>query len=181
MKDPLPWDSVPPSTYTRDDRVSQFVEALRQKSAQRIAASKDFSYLADDIARLKTSLDKKTVSLNEAERRKEMADAKARQAEREKERAARKTQSPKAYEITLKNAGSPGLPPAMEPKKSPAKPAAKNGSSAPDDANDPPEPGSREDVILSEAEHILADYVDLQRPQAKTSQAKTSQANAAKR
>jgi hypothetical protein len=92
-----------------------------------------------------------------------MADAKARQAERDKERAARKTQTPKSYEITLKNAGLPGLPPPLEPKKSPPKAAAKSGSSAPDDANDPPEPGSRDDVLLTEAEHILADYVELQR------------------
>ena len=167
MKDPLPWDAVPASTYTREDRISQYVEALRQRSAQRIAASKDFAYLAEDIARLKTSLDKKTVSLNEAQRRKEMAEAKARQAEREKERAARKTQSPKTYEITLKNAGSPGLPPPFEPKKSQPKAAAKGGSSSSEDANDPPEPGSREDVILTEAQHILADYVELQRGGAK--------------
>jgi len=173
MKDPLPWDAVPASTYTRDDRVSPFVEALRQKSAQRIAASKDFSYLADDIARLKTSLDKKTVSLNEAERRKEMADAKARQAERDKERAARKAQSPRTYEITLKNAGSPGLPAPLDPKKSPSKPGAKNASPPPDsgDADDAPKaPG--EDIILSEAQRILSDYVDLQRPQAKAKAAK---------
>ena len=54
------------------------------------------------------------------------------------------------------------LPPPFEPKKSP-KPAAKDSKPAPDDANDPPEPGSRDDVILTEAQHILADYVDLQR------------------
>jgi carboxyl-terminal processing protease len=168
MKDPLPWDAVPASSYTRDDRVSPYVEVLRQRSAQRIASSKDFAYLADDIARLRGSLEKKTVSLNEAERRKEMADAKARQAERDKERATRKAQPPRSYEITLKNAGSPGLPPPLdlEKKKAP-KSAAKGGSSAPDDANDPPEPGSREDVILTEAQQILSDYIDLQRPKAK--------------
>ncbi|MEY2936747.1 MAG: Periplasmic protease, partial [Pseudomonadota bacterium] len=81
MKDPLPWDAVPAAGYTRDDRVSPYVDGLRQKSAQRIAAGRDFVYLAEDIARLRKSLTEKTISLNEAERRQELADAKKRQAE----------------------------------------------------------------------------------------------------
>jgi carboxyl-terminal processing protease len=158
MKDPLPWDAVPVATFTREDRVAPHVDALRQKSAQRIAAAQDFVYLAEDIARLRKSLATKTVSLNEAERRQELAAAKARQAEREKERAARKTQRPTTYEITLKNAAAPGLPP---PLATPATPAAKKG--APGAGSDPTTPASGEDVILTEAQQILADYVLLQR------------------
>jgi carboxyl-terminal processing protease len=167
LKDPLPWDTVPAAPYSKEDLVQPYVEALRQKSAQRIAGEKDFVYLAEDIARLRKDLATKTISLNEAERRKELADAKARQAEREKERAARKTQSPRSYEITLKNAGSPGLPPPLSSSSGSAKSPAKSAARTTGDASEPPVPGSAEDIVLSEAEHILADYVELEHPQAK--------------
>ncbi|MEO8181249.1 MAG: carboxy terminal-processing peptidase [Deltaproteobacteria bacterium] len=164
MKDPLPWDAVPVAAFAREERVAPYVDALRQKSAQRIAAAQDFVYLAEDIARLRKSLATKTISLNEAQRRQELAEAKTRQAERAKERAARKTQKPATYEITLKNAATPGLPPAL----SASPPPAKKASDTPGDASDPTTPASRDDIILSEAQHILADYVDLERARAQT-------------
>jgi len=168
MKDPLPWDAVPVAAFVREERVVPYLDALRQKSAQRIAAAQDFVYLAEDIARLRKSLATKTISLNEAQRRQELAEAKTRQAEREKERAARKTQKPATYEITLKNAATPGLPPALSASNPPAPPAAKKGSDTPGDASDPTTPAGRDDIILSEAERILADYVDLERARAQT-------------
>jgi carboxyl-terminal processing protease len=192
MKDPLPWDAVPVAAYVRADRVTPHVEALRQRSAKRIAAAQDFVYLAEDIARLKKSLATKTVSLNEAERRQELAEGKARQAAREKERATRQTQKPATYEITLKNAATPGLPPPVSAKDSPttsaaaeppakgaaaepptkgaaAEPPAKGAAAeppakgAPGAASTPTPPAKSDDIILNEAQQILADYVDLER------------------
>jgi carboxyl-terminal processing protease len=189
MKDPLPWDSVAGAVYAREDRVSPYVDSLRQKSAQRIAGAQDFVYLAEDIALLRKNLASKTISLNEAERRKELAEGKARQAARDKERATRHAQRPATYEITLKNAGTPGLPP---PVAAPAPPLAKtegaapadassgaagatgaagapnapnaaNAANAPNAASDPTPPAPKDDIILNEAQRILADYVDLQR------------------
>jgi carboxyl-terminal processing protease len=165
MKDPLPWDAVPVAAYAREDRVLPYVDGLRQKSAQRVAAAQDFVYLAEDIARLRKNLADKTISLNEAQRRQELAEAKARQAEREKERATRKTQKPTTYEITLKNVAAPGLPPPLSatPAQPAAKPPAKSAAHAPGDASDPTSPASGDDIILNEAEYILADYLDLER------------------
>jgi len=167
MKDPLPWDAVPAAPYPREDRVQPYLDALRQKSVQRISAGQDFVYLGEDIARLRKSLASKTISLNEAERRKEMAEGKARQAAREQERAKRQTPKPPTYEITLKNAATPGLPPPLD-SSAPAKPPAKSKSHTPSDSSDPIVPGSEDDIILNEAQRILVDYVDLQRarPQA---------------
>jgi len=163
MKDPLPWDSVPAAPYAREDRVQPYLDALRQKSVQRISAGQDFVYLGEDIARLRKSLASKTISLNEAERRQELAEGKARQAAREQERAKRQTPKPPTYEITLKNAATPGLPPALE-TKAPATPPAKSKAHAANDSSDPPiVPGSEDDIILNEAQRILVDYVDLQR------------------
>jgi carboxyl-terminal processing protease len=159
MKDPLPWDAVPVVPFAREDRVSPHVVALRRKSAQRIASAQDFVYLAQDIARLRKSLATKTVSLNEAERRQELAAAKARQAERAKERATRQTPRPPTYEITLKNAALPGLP----PPQSPSTPSPKSAAHGSGDAPEPTSPTSGEDIILSEAQRILADYVELER------------------
>lgn len=165
MKDPLPWDAVAGAAYVREDRVSPYVDALRQKSLQRTGSGQDFVYLGDDIARLRKSLATKTISLNEAERRKEMAETKTRQAEREKERAARHIPTPPTYEITLKNAATRGLPPPLRADATPAKPSAKNAKSppAPGKPSDPNSPASGDDILLNETEQILADYVDLQR------------------
>jgi len=168
MKDPLPWDAVPAAPYPREDRVQPYLDALRQKSVQRISAGQDFVYLGEDIARLRKSLASKTISLNEAERRRELAEGKARQTAREQERAKRQTPRPPTYEITLKNAATPGLPPALDTKAA-ATPPAKSKAHAGSDSSDPPVvPGSEDDIILNEAQRILVDYVDLQRarPQA---------------
>jgi carboxyl-terminal processing protease len=165
MKDPLPWDAVPAVPHPREDRVRPYIDALRQRSVQRISAGQDFVYLGEDIARLRKSLEKKTISLNEAERRKELAEGKARQAAREQERAKRQTPKPPTYEITLKNAATPGLPPALS-TTTPVTPPAKSKSHASSDASDPIVPGSADDIILNEAQRILVDYVDLERARA---------------
>jgi carboxyl-terminal processing protease len=182
MKNPLPWDTVPPVPYTKEDRVTPYLDSLRQRSSRRVATERDFAYQAEDIARLQKSVATKTVSLNEAERRQELARAKARESERQRERAARQAARPTTYEITLANAGAKGLPaPAAPPTAAPAgaaPPGAAPPGAAPPGAGDakrapsgvvapgPAESGSNgsptaEDVLLNETVQILADYVGL--------------------
>ena len=153
LKDPLPWDVVPPKPHESLDRVQPYLAALRERSAQRIATDKAFGYLEADMARLRRSEDAKSVSLNEAERRLELAQAKAR---REDEAGAVETVRPPTYEITLENLASPGLPPrhvfaavaAAHP--APAGPDEDDAKSSPAD-----------DVVLNEGVRILQDYVAL--------------------
>jgi carboxyl-terminal processing protease len=154
-KNPLPWDQVSPAKFTREDHVSAFLPELRADSAARVAGDQDFTYLREDMARLRHNLESKTISLNEPERRREKEEAMARAALRSRERAASHESPPTTYEITVNNADAPGLP----APRTPGVTAAPKTSELLDDeigdvrANTPPN-----DPDLREAERILADY-----------------------
>ncbi len=111
-------------------------------------------------------MDEKSVSLNEAERRQEMARLKAQQEARKQEELAHPTREPVTYEITPENASAPGLPPPLVAKKNGKSSAVatsdKKSSSSPDDLDQVTGGKSPDsDIILHETEKILADYVDL--------------------
>ena len=159
LQDPLPWDRVPPSAIAREDHVSAFRQELQARSAARVAGDQDLAYLREDIARLKERLAAKTLSLNEAERRRENAATKAREEARERERAARHESRSASYEITLKNADTPGLPAPAAIATSPAKPLI-----GPIEGTEEAEAITpQSDPILRESERILADYVAMAR------------------
>jgi carboxyl-terminal processing protease len=157
LKDPLPWDVVPAAPYERLNRVEPYVAALRDKSERRRAADKPFGELVNDIARLKKSVLSKSVSLNEAQRRQEMADAKVREAELVKEDRARRATGLATYEITLKNASLPGLP-------SPLGTANSAPTNDKDRDSEAKIRSATDDLILNEGVRILADYVDVLSP-----------------
>jgi carboxyl-terminal processing protease len=165
LKNPLPWDAVPAVPHEQLNRAQPYLATLREKSLRRIKADKMFAFLAEDVAGIKKSLAEKSVSLNEGERRRELAEGKARQAEREREEQAHAMSLPTTYEITLKNAAAPGLPPPLA-----AKPSAKPGTAATPEAEAPPAPDALDssapgqfsgDILLQETVKILADYVEL--------------------
>ena len=161
LEHPLPWDAVPAAPHERLQRVRPYVDALREKSIRRVAAEKSFGYLADEIARLKKSLTTKSVSLNEAERRQELAQGKARRAAFEREARAHEATRPPTYEITLENISAPRLTPEKPPKSrvaSTERPDEGPGK-IPDEGSGTQSPA--DDIILDESVHILADYVDL--------------------
>ena len=161
MKNPLPWDTVPPAPHEQLNAVEPYVASLQQASKARVETEKAFSFLADDIARLRANLEKKSVSLNEAERRRDIAETKARQAKRELAYKDLRASRPTAYEITLKNVDSPGLPPATrltDDEAEQTKNAPTINRSLQDRKSDL---ASTEDIILDEAVRILADYTGL--------------------
>ena len=131
------------------------------------AAGKDFAFLREEIALVKKSLADKSISLNEAERRKELAQSKARKEQREQEGRALKAARPTTYEIRLRNTSSPGLPAPMavaggNTAHVPPSPPAKA-----DDAEGAGADGSPLDEInLNESVQILADYVRLMKGRA---------------
>ena len=160
MPDPLPWDQVPPARHSELGRVAPCVPALRNASAKRIAASKDFTWLHEDSDRMKAQIDRPVVSLNEKERRQEKAEIKARAEVRKKERASRQALPETQYEITLKNADQPDLPkPLPAVKHPPVAESQEDDPESPDLAQDDKAPAA--DSTLQEAEHILLDYVGL--------------------
>jgi carboxyl-terminal processing protease len=156
MKDPLPWDTVPSTRFANEDRVQPVLEALRAKSAQRVAADNGFAWIRGEIALRDKNRATKSVSLNEVERRTEKEQLKAWKKVHEQELAELAGQMPRTYEIILKNAETPGLPPPLtfEPPKA-------NAAEFADE--DAPSISDR-DVIMNEAQRILADYVGMETP-----------------
>jgi carboxyl-terminal processing protease len=162
LKDPLPWDAVPSAPYEKLNRVHPYIGALKEGSVRRIEAARAFAYMADDIARLKKSLATKSVSLNEEERRHELAESKARESERQLATRASSSTDPVTYEITLKNASLPGLPPPGSFSHNAKTAQVRGGSSSTGDQEGDPTGRSRaDDVILKESVQILADYAGL--------------------
>jgi carboxyl-terminal processing protease len=155
MKDPLPWDTVPAAHFKKEDRVqSSMLEALRAKSAQRVATDDGFAWIRAEISMRDQSRVTKSVSLNELERRAEKEQMKARKKAHEQELAKNTGQTPRTYEITLKNADGPGLPAPLKSQPPKANPPEYGDEDAPS--------VSDQDVIMSEAERILADYVGME-------------------
>jgi carboxyl-terminal processing protease len=153
---------------------------LRKHSAERVAADEEFAYVREDIEQFKKHQADKTISLNEKQRLNEQEEAEARQKARDKERLARQEPPQTVYELTLKQAGLPGLPPPVAKTNaalaklslSPgaglsavsASSAAVTARPAPGDDNldeaedEKPAPP---DAPLVEAEHILVDYLSV--------------------
>jgi hypothetical protein len=125
-----------------------------------VAADPGFDELRPEIARLKSRLDDKSVSLNEAQRRRERADekafAKAIAAKAEAEEAA-----VPVYEITVKTAGLPGLPPRLASRDKPESATAASHAGADVDAAETAGARAADGLVLDESLRILADYVGL--------------------
>jgi carboxyl-terminal processing protease len=159
MQNPLPWDTVPAARFQSRDRVTPYLATLRARSAERVAKDPDFMELQKEREQLQKKREIKSVSLNEAERRREKAELDARIAAWEKDRAAHITAQPPTYEITLKNVDKPGL---GDPLKNP-RPLAKAAVEFPaiDGDENSDKASTADDIILREAENILADYIKL--------------------
>ncbi len=181
LDNPLTWDTIPKAKYDHLNMVAPFLADLRKRSAERVAADQEFSYIREDIALYKKRMADKTFSLNEKQQLAEKEEADARQKARDKERLARKEMTEKVYELTLKQAGLPGLPPPLAPtnnslakisgpKSDTTTGASTNGPVASvkspaatdtlDDVLDEERPPAV-DADLVESEHILMDYIPL--------------------
>ncbi|WP_457584978.1 carboxy terminal-processing peptidase [Ensifer canadensis] len=68
----LPWAQIKPATYTPVGTVTALLPTLQSRHDARVESNPDFQRLLEDIADLKALRDKGVVSLNEAERRREL-------------------------------------------------------------------------------------------------------------
>ena len=181
LENPLSWDTIRSAKFERLNMVEPYVSELRKRSSDRIANDKDFAYIREDIEFFKKQQADKTVSLNEKVRLKEKDEVDARIKARDKERLARQDPSEKAYEIALKLARQPGLPPPLAKTnsivakasggKNPALAVAgtnsvaaareqtTDGSNLDSDFDEEKPPAV--DATLNESEHILVDYLSL--------------------
>jgi carboxyl-terminal processing protease len=181
LENPLPWDTIRSAKFDKVNMVEPYLSELRKRSGERVATDREFSYIRQDIELFKKQQADKTISLNEKVRLKEKEEADARVKARDKERLARQDTSEKTYEITLKLAQQPGLPPpvahtnAMTAKLSSTKstPILSGGTNTvaeakgaspdgwtPDSALDE-DKAPAVDANLIESEHILMDYLSL--------------------
>jgi carboxyl-terminal processing protease len=159
MENPLPWDTVSSARFSSRDRVGPYLATLRTCSTARIAKDPDFIELQKEREQLRQKRETKSISLNETDRQREKTELDARIAALKKNRAARVAAQPPTYEITLKNVGKPGL---GDPLKNP-RPLAKAAVEFPtsDGNENGDETSAADDILLREAQNILADYIKL--------------------
>ena len=182
LDNPLPWDIIQPANYDKLNLVQPFLATLKTRSNGRIATNQDFSYVQQDIAQFLKQQADKTVTLNEHDAIKERERVATKNKAREAERAARPAPAVKIYEITVKNAGEPGLTEAKSTTEETnsvtatsnstdnpvvtkvfggrAKPAHTSTGTSPgktaDKKSAPPF-----DPVLDETENILLDFISL--------------------
>lgn len=114
LEHPLECDTIKSAAYDKLDLVQPYLGDLLKRSTTRVATNRDFDYVREDIERFRKREADKTISLNEKLRLKEMAEDTARADAQKKERLARKEPDEKVYEISLKQADLPGLPPPVQ-------------------------------------------------------------------
>ncbi|KAA1183749.1 tail-specific protease [Rhizobium tropici] len=69
----LPWTQVKPAKYTPAGNIKALLPQLQSSHDARVQNDKDFQRFVEDIAVLRAQRDKQVISLNETERRNEMA------------------------------------------------------------------------------------------------------------
>jgi carboxyl-terminal processing protease len=109
LRDPMPYDEVAPADYEKVMDHPLFITELGQRSSARVASEPEFKYITEDLTQLKQKLADNTISLNEQNRRDEIAKQKAIQEKRTAERAKRKLPELKTYLVTLENIDKPEL------------------------------------------------------------------------
>jgi carboxyl-terminal processing protease len=160
LENALPWDTITTARFTKLDLVEPFLPELARRSNERVAASREYDYIREDIERYRKRQEDKTISLNERERIREKDADEQREKLRNKERLARKEPEAKVYEITLKLADQPGLPKPVEKTNTiTAKIASEATSTNADDEEDEKPPAM--DAGMLEAQSILVDYIGL--------------------
>lgn len=181
LDNPLEWDTIKSAKYDKVNMVEPYLPELQRRSAERVAADKEYAYVREDIQRYQKQQADKTLSLNEKQRLKEADEAEARRKAREAERRSRKEPKEIVHEITLRQVDLPGLPPPVEKTNATvarvsnsksnissasitnapvaANQPQVNPSATPDDALEEDHASGAPDVSLTEAEHILMDYL----------------------
>lgn len=110
LDNPLPWDTIPAAGYAKENLVLPYLSQLRALSEGRVLTNQDFAYVRQDIDQYKKTQADRVASLNEHEAIKEREDDALKNRTRDEERQKRPDPGIKIYELTVKNAGEPGLP-----------------------------------------------------------------------
>jgi carboxyl-terminal processing protease len=164
LENPLDWDTIESAKFEPVNQVAPFLSELRRLSDSRVAGSKDFDYVREDMERIREIQNRKTVLLNEKERARELQEARDREEARKKEREARSASGRVVYDLTLKNVNTPGLPKPASLSKATASPnseSSTNLTGLDDEADAGEEADPQVDPTLDETGRILLDYISL--------------------
>jgi carboxyl-terminal processing protease len=101
QKDALPYDEIEPAAFDRAGSMDGKIPALAKASGDRVASSKEFAWIREDLQRWEKQKKDKSLSLNEKKRLAEGNADEDRAAARKKERVALKQKPPTFDEITL--------------------------------------------------------------------------------
>lgn len=161
----MPYDEVSPAKYTPLKEVSPYLPSLSALSQTRVDKSEDFKFIREEIEILKKRLADKSVSLNEADRRKEKSEFDARKDTRKKARALHADGHFKIWDITL-DAVDKDTPAVLRVKDTKAEKPKKDKDQdilPSSDETDAEDTGSdtQFDPYLNETAHILLDYMGL--------------------
>jgi len=160
QKDPLPWDTVKPARFETRTSVKQLLDALRKQSSERVAKEAPFTFVKETLAQARERLAVKRASLNEGQRRQELARDKARQHQLASFWESYRSSAPKSYTIRLKDVAATGLP-AAEPFVALDAHDLERVAKGPDGKPDEGALASAatSDLVLNEALRILIDYM----------------------
>jgi len=107
LRNPLEYDEVAPVVTTEADRTFLFLDEIRRRSAERVAADPEFAYVREDMQRLRDRIEKNRISINEEVRRTELDEDKKRKEARKDDREKRgPLVNAKVWQITLDDAKS---------------------------------------------------------------------------
>ncbi|MGA3171699.1 MAG: carboxy terminal-processing peptidase [Chthoniobacteraceae bacterium] len=162
LKDPMPYDEVPAAQYDKWDHTLPIKE-LRTRSEARVADSREFTWISEDLARTKQNIADNTISLNEKARRDQMAADKAREDTRIAGRIKHPDPTDKVYRITLDNVDKPSLELAANLTGKKAAAAVDDGDSDDYDDDEVTQTDKPEvfDPIRNETLNIMSDFIEL--------------------
>lgn len=156
LPNPLAYDEVDPQPISRFTFTSPLIQELKQRSSERVSKDPEFAYINQDMKRFREKIALNRLSLNERQRREEMAKEK----EIRKARLAERKKSPRpesvAYEVTLDTVEKEKLPRVTAKAKLKADKSAK----AADSDDDKEDEGGVPDPIRTEALNILNDLAN---------------------
>jgi carboxyl-terminal processing protease len=157
-------DRTTPLSFAELNYVQSFVPTLRERSANRVAANREYGYILEDIEEIKKRKADPSVSLNEAQRIAEKAERKAREEARKKERAELSGPPLPIWELTLEAAQRNEEPTLITASKANAGDHSlpiEIADAAEEDADsESVEDEGRLEPQLRETLNILSDYLD---------------------
>jgi carboxyl-terminal processing protease len=169
----LPYTTIKPAPYVPAGDLKPVIGPLQKRHDQRVAHDKDFQFLEQDLAEMRKQAKEKTISLNEAVRRKERDQQEQRAKLREQHLFAQAALPPKDDPAAAAAAADPKAkaPPTAKPNRDVAVrglPHADDGLQGDErtlQSELAAEKAAKDakDIVLNEAAHILADEVSLLR------------------